>query len=80
MDTFVQIGMVACEMGCLPLETLAFDGTRMQSNNRKTSLRNGNRLREMKQELVEKFAELEAKIRTADNLVEERLGDELTNA
>lgn len=30
-DTFVQIGLVARQMGWLPLETLAFDGTRMRS-------------------------------------------------
>lgn len=75
-DTFVQIGMVAREIGCLPLETLAFDGTRMRANNRKTGTRTPDRLREMKQELAEKFAELEAKTAAADERDEERLGEE----
>ncbi len=74
-DTFVQIGMVAREMGCLPLQTLAFDGTRIRSNNRKTGTRTPDRLRELKKELAAKFAELEAKTQIADTLEEERLGD-----
>lgn len=74
-NTFVQIGLVAREMGCLPLETLAFDGTRIRSNNRKTGTRTPDRLREMKKELAEKFAELEAKTNAADEREEERLGD-----
>lgn len=73
-DTFVQIGMVAREIGCLPLETLAFDGTRMRANNRKTGTRTPDRLREMKQELAQKFAELEANMVTADQRDDELLG------
>jgi transposase len=75
-DTFVQIGMVAREMGCLPLESLAFDGTRVRANNRKTGTRTPDRLRELKKELAEKFAELEAKNKATDNQDEERLGNE----
>ena len=75
-DTFVQIGMVAREIGCLPLETLAFDGTRMRANNRKTGTRTPDRLREMKQELAEKFAELEAKTAATDERDDQRLGEE----
>jgi len=74
-DTFVQIGMVAREMGCLPLQTLTFDGTRIRSNNRKTGTRIPDRLRELKKELAAKFAELEAKTQLADAQEEERLGD-----
>jgi transposase len=74
-NTFVQIGLVASEMGCLPLETLAFDGTRIRSNNRKTGTRTPDRLREMKMELAEKFTELEAKTNAADEREEELLGD-----
>ena len=75
-DTFVQIGMVARQIGCLPLETLAFDGTRKRANNRKTGSRTPDRLREMKQELAEKFAELEAKATAADEQDNVRLGNE----
>jgi len=79
-NTFVQIGMVAREMGCLPLQTLAFDGTRIRSNNRKTGTRTPDRLRELKQELAAKFAELEAKTKAADAQEEERLGDTSAHA
>lgn len=72
---FVQIGLLARQMGCLPLETLAFDGTRLRSNNRKSGTRTAAELREMKQQLAEKFAELEAKTRAADEHDQQRLGD-----
>ena len=65
-DTFVQIGLVARQMGWLPLETLAFDGTPMRANNRRTGTRTPDQLREMKEELASKFAELEAKTAAAD--------------
>lgn len=75
-DTFVQIGMVARAIGCLPLETLAFDGTRLGANNRKTGTRTPARLREMKQELAQKFGELAAKLETADQRDDELLGSQ----
>lgn len=73
-DTFVQIGLVAREMGWLPLETLAFDGTRMRANNRRTGTRTPDQLRKMKEELAAKFAELEAKIAAADAQEDEVFG------
>lgn len=75
-DTFVQIGLVAREMGWLPLETLAFDGTRMRANNRRTGTRTPDRLREMKKELAVKFAELEAKVAAADAQEDEVFGEQ----
>lgn len=74
--TFVQIGLVAREMGWLPLESLAFDGTRMRANNRRSGTRTPDRLREMKQELAEKFAELEAKTAAADAQEDEVFGEQ----
>ena len=78
-DLFVQIGLVAREMGCLPLETLAFDGTRLRANNRRTGTRTPDRLREMKAELAAKFVELEAKGVAADKQDEEVFGDDPTH-
>ena len=74
-DTFVQIAMIAREMGCLPLQALAFDGTRVRSNNRKSGTRTPAELRAMKQALAEKFEELEAKASAADDLDDQRFGD-----
>lgn len=74
-DTFVQIGLMARAMGWLPLQTLAFDGTRMRANNRRSGTRRPQQLREMKQELAAKFAELEAQIAAADAEEEEVFAD-----
>ncbi len=57
---FVQIGLLARQLGWLPLEILAYDGTRLKSNNRRSGTRTPNELREMKQELEQKFEELQA--------------------
>jgi transposase len=73
-DSFVQIGLIAREMGWLKLETLAFDGTRMRANNRRTGTRTPAQLREMKQELAAKFAELEAQSAAADTQEDEVFG------
>jgi len=75
-ETFVQIGLVARQMGWLPLETLAFDGTRLRSNYRRTGTRTPDRLREMKKELAAKFAELEAKTAVADAQEDEVFGEQ----
>jgi transposase len=56
---FVQIGLVAREMGCLPLERLAFDGTRVKANNRRSGTRTPDELRKLRDELAAKFAEWE---------------------
>lgn len=74
-NTFVQIGLVAREMGWLPLETLAFDGTRMRANNRASGTRTPGRLREMKKELTAKFEELEAQTAAADQQEDEVFGE-----
>ena len=73
---FVQIGLIARQMGCLPLETLAFDGTRLRANNRRSGTRTPERLREMKEELAQKFAEIEEKIQAADQEDSEVFGNE----
>ena len=75
-DTFVQIGLVAREMGWLPLQTLAFDGTRVRANNRRSGTRTPDRLREAKKELAERFAELEGKMAAADAQEDEVFGDQ----
>jgi transposase len=73
-NLFVQIALVARDLGHLPLATLAFDGTRMRANNRKTGTRTPEELRKAKQELESKFTELEAKTAEADSRDDEQLG------
>lgn len=72
---FVQVGLVAREMGWLSLETLAFDGTRLRANNRRTGTRTPERLREMKAELAAKYAELEQQIANDDARDKEVFGN-----
>ena len=57
---FVQIALVAAQMGRLPLKTLGFDGTRLRADNRKGGTRTPEELRQAKAELEAQFAELEA--------------------
>ena len=75
-DLFVQIGMIARQMGCLPLETLAFDGTRIRASNRQRGTRTPQRLRQLQKELAAKFDDLEAKIAAADGRDEEVFGNQ----
>ena len=56
---FVQIGVVAREMSYLPLERLAFDGTRVKASNRRSGTRTPDELRKLREELTAKFAEWE---------------------
>lgn len=65
-DLFVQIGLLARQAGWLSLDKLAFDGTRMRANNRRSGTRTPEELRAAAKELAEKFTELEAKAAAAD--------------
>lgn len=56
---FVQIGLLARELGYLPLERLAFDGTRVKASNRRTGTRTPAELRQWRDELAAKYAEWE---------------------
>lgn len=66
-DLFVQIGLVSRELGHLPLQTLAFDGTRIRANNRRSGTRTPKELRRMKEELREKFEKAEKEAAQADD-------------
>lgn len=73
---FVQIALVARELGHLPLATLGFDGTRIRANNRKTGARTPEDLRKAKEELAAKFKELEEKTAQADEQDDQSLCDQ----
>lgn len=63
---FVQIGMLAHELGFLSLERLGFDGTRMRSNNRRSGSRTPQQIRRAKEELGQQFKRLQAEADQAD--------------
>jgi transposase len=77
---FVQIALIAREVGHLPLASLGFDGTRLRANNRKSGTRTPEELRRTKAELEAKFAELEAQAAKADAEENERLGEHSQSA
>lgn len=55
-DLFVQVGMVAQQMGELPLATLGYDGTRLRASNRRSGTRTPAELREARAALAQEFA------------------------
>lgn len=63
---FTQIGLVARKMDLLPLERLAYDGTRLKSNNRRSGTRTPEELQETRQELQKKYVELAQRMTTED--------------
>ena len=79
-DLFVQICLVAREMGALRLVQLAYDGTRIGANNRKTATRTPEQLREMRKELAARYAELEAELEAADSREEALVGSSSSDA
>ena len=74
-NLFVQVALVARQLGHLPLATLGFDGTRIRANNRRTGARTPDQLRKAKEELAAKFAELEGKTAQADEQDDQSLGE-----
>lgn len=70
---FVQVGLVARQLGLLPLEQLAYDGTRVRASNRRSGTRSPAELRPMREELTRQYAELEARLVAEDTREEARL-------
>lgn len=68
---FVQVGLLARQLGWLALEQLAYDGTRLRANNRRSGTRTPAELQEAQAELARKFAELEAQAAAEDARDEE---------
>jgi len=54
-DLFVQIGLIARELGYLTLVRLGYDGTRIRANNRRHGSRTPEELRKAKKQLAEEF-------------------------
>lgn len=75
-DLFVQVGLIARQMGWLTLHTLAFDGTRIRANNRRSGTRTPNQLRAMKAQLAARFDELQEQIAQADVREEQLLAED----
>lgn len=72
---FVQIGVLARELGLTSLSRLAFDGTRIRANNRRNRTRTTAELQQMKKELEARFQELADRADQEDAEDEERFGE-----
>jgi transposase len=73
-DLFVQICQIARGLGLLSLQRLAFDGTRVRANNRKSGTRTPARLRQEQAEYAAKFAEYARQAEAEDAREEEAFG------
>lgn len=56
-ELFVQIGLIAQQMGHLTLATLGYDGTRLRASNRRSGTRTPDELRDAKKRLTAEFEE-----------------------
>jgi transposase len=65
-DLFVQVALVARQLDLLPLTQLAYDGTRLRANNRRSSSRTPAALRALRVKLGEHYRELERELEEAD--------------
>lgn len=54
-DLFIQVGLVAREMGAMSLHQLGYDGTKVRASNRRRGTRSPEELRQAKQALKEQF-------------------------
>lgn len=76
-DLFVQIGLIAQQMGHLQLITLGYDGTRIRANNRNSATRTPEELREAKKQLALEFEEHRKAIEQAQAEEDEAFAAEL---
>lgn len=65
-DLFVQVGLVARFWGFLPLAQLAFDGTRVRANNRRSGTRTPEELQASREELQKTFSDREQRMTDGD--------------
>ena len=68
---FVQIGLIARELGHLTLLRLGYDGTRIRASNRRTGTRTPEELREAKKALEAQYAEHKKAIENAETSEDE---------
>jgi len=77
---FVQIVMVGRKLGMVTLERIAFDGTRVRANNRRSGTRTPEQLRKEKQRLQEEFDRLSTKADAEDAQEAEDFGGGTSDA
>ncbi|HSK67878.1 MAG TPA: IS1182 family transposase, partial [Candidatus Limnocylindria bacterium] len=73
-ELFVQVCLVARELGLVSLDLLGFDGTRVRANNRRRATRTAEELRRERAELQAHFEEFQRQAEAEDARDEERFG------
>ena len=73
-ELFVQTVLIGHEMGLVEFQRMAFDGTRVRANNRKTGTRTPEQIRKMKEQLQAEFDRLNEKADNEDVEEEELFG------
>jgi transposase len=73
-NLFIQVGLLARSLGLVRLEQLAYDGTRIRANNRRSGTRLVTELPKLRQELSEKYVEQEQRLAREDAREKELLG------
>lgn len=63
---FVQVALIAQQIGRLTLQTLGFDGTKIKANNRRSGSRTPKELQAAKEALTKQFEHIQAQIELAD--------------
>jgi transposase len=71
---FMQVCLLARELGLLNLQQLGFDGTRVRANNRRSGTRTLEELRREQAELAARFEEFQQQAEEEDARDEERFG------
>lgn len=70
-DLFVQVGLIAQQLGHLTLLRLGYDGTRLRASNRRTGTRTPEELREAKRQLTAEFEAHREALRQAQSREDE---------
>lgn len=70
-DLFVQIGLIAREMGHMQLQQLGYDGTRIRASNRRSGTRTPDELQQSKKELEAQYQEHQKAIEEAQTKEDE---------
>ena len=73
-ELFVQVCVVARELGLVSLDLLGFDGTRVRANNRRRATRTAKELQQALAELRTRFEEFQQQADAEDARDEERFG------
>jgi hypothetical protein len=77
---FVQVALIARQIGQLALDTLGFDGTKIKASNRRSGSRTSKEVLEAKEELSKRYDQIQAQLDLDDKEDQERIGERLARS